>query len=235
MRVLLPTCLLLALVAVPAAAQPPIPAEPMVTVTGEGVVKAAPDVAWVTFAVESRSKDPKAAQAQTAKAMTSVQQQLLAAGVPKDAIRTLSYDLHLESDWVDGKQVTRGYVARNAIEVRLDDLTRVGEIIDVAITNGATAVQNVRFDLKERESLEREALKRATADARARAEAAASGAGLSLARVMRIEEPGSGGGPQPPMPMMMRESAQDARAASTPVIPGELEIRAHVRLTATLK
>jgi uncharacterized protein YggE len=219
-------------------AQTPAPTsttEPVVVVSGEGLVKAPPDQAWATFAVESRSKNPKDAQAQNAKAMTSVHERLVAAGIPKDAIRTLSYDLNLESDWVNGRQVPRGYVARNTIEVRLDEITRVGEVIDIAITNGANSVHGVRFDLKERDALEREALKRATADARARAEAAASGAGASVGRVLRIEEPVRGGYPVPVAAPMMREMAQDSRAVATPVVAGEIEIRSTVVLTASLK
>jgi uncharacterized protein len=210
------------------------PPEPVVVVSGEGMVKAAPDQAWATFAVESRSKNPKEAQAQNAKAMTNVQARLVAAGIPKDAIRTLSYDLQLESDWVNGRQVPRGYVARNTIQVRLDDITRVGEVIDLAITNGANSVHGVRFDLKERESLEREALRRAAADARARAEAAAAGAGASIGRVVRVEEP-SRDYPPPPMPMMREAMAVQDAGVPTPVVAGEIEIRSRVMLTATLK
>src|SRR5688572_5541937 len=150
--------------------------------------------------------------------MTAIQQKLLSAGLSKDAIRTLSVDLQMESDWVNGRQVPRGYVARNTIEVRLDDITRVGEVIDISVTSGATAVHGVRFDLKQRDALEREALKRATANARSRAEAAAAGAGTSIGRVLRLEEPGNRPYPPPPPMMMMREAAQDGRAPSTPVI-----------------
>jgi uncharacterized protein YggE len=225
------------LLVAPAGAQQTTPssAEPVVVVSGEGLVKAAPDRAFVTFAVESRSKLPKEAQAQNAKAMMSVHDRLIAAGLPKDAIRTLSYDLHLESDWVNGRQVPRGYVARNTIEVRVDEITRVGEVIDIGITNGANSVHNVRFDLKQRDALEREALKLATADARARAEAAAAGAGATIGRVVRIEEPSRGYPVPPPMPMMREAAlAQDARA-TTPVVAGEIEIRSTVVLTATIK
>jgi uncharacterized protein len=218
-----------------AVAQTPASTESIVVVTGEGLVKAAPDQAWVTLATEHRSKNPKDAQSQIAKAMTAVQERLAAAGLPKDAIRTTAYDLQLESDWINGRQVARGYVARNTIEVRLDDITRVGEVIDLAITSGATAVHGVRFDLKQREALEREALKRATANARARAEAAAAGAGATIGRVVRIEEPGNRPYPPPAPMMMMREAAQDGRAASTPVVAGEIEIRSSIVLTATLK
>jgi uncharacterized protein YggE len=220
--------------ALPAAAQMPTAMEPVVVVAGEGIVKAPPDQAFVTIGAESRSKVPKEAQAANATAMTAVQQKIVAAGIPKDAIRTLAYDLQLESDWVNGRQVPRGYVARNSIEVRLDDITRVGEVIDLAVSGGATAVHNVRFDLKQRDMLEREALKRATADARARADAAASGAGRAIDRVIRIEEPTSGR-PSPPVPMMMMREAAAAAAPPTPVAPGEIEIRATVTLTATLK
>jgi uncharacterized protein YggE len=219
-----------------AAAQTPVsPPEPTVVVSGEGLIKAAPDQAFVTLAAESRSKNPKEAQANNAKVMAAVHERLLAAGIPKDAIRTIAYDLQYETDWVNGRQVPRGYLARNMIEVRLDEVTRVGEVIDIAVTSGITAVHNVRFDLKKRNELEREALKQATADARARAEAAAAGAGATIGRVIRIEEPGSRNYPMPsPAPMMREMAMQDARA-QTPVIAGEIEIRAHVLLTATLK
>jgi uncharacterized protein YggE len=224
----------MAALAVPATAQTTATTEPVVVVTGAGIVKSPPDQAFVTIGAESRSKQPKEAQAANAAAMTAVQQKIVAAGIPKDAIRTLAYDLQLESDWVSGRQVPRGYVARNSIEVRLDDITRVGEVIDLAVSGGATAVHNVRFDLKQRDALEREALKRATADARARAESAAAGAGRAVDRVIRIEEP-MAGRPRPPQPMMMMREAVAAAPAQTPVTPGELEIHAIVTLTATLK
>ena len=217
-----------------AAQTPTSPSEPVVVVQGDGLVKAMPDQAWVTLAVESRSRNPKEAQAQSATAMTAVQQKIFAVGIPKDAVRTLAVDLRAEYDFVNGRQVPRGYVARNTIEVRLDDIGRVGEVMDIGVTSGATAVRGPRFDLKDRNALEREALKRATADARARAEAAASGAGRAIDRVVRIEEPSGGRPLPPPVPMMMEARMQDSRP-ETPVIAGEIEIRATVILTATIK
>jgi uncharacterized protein YggE len=205
----------------------------VVVMSGDGVVKATPDQAFVTLATESRSKNPKEAQSQNANVMTTVQQRLIAAGIPKDAIRTLSYDLQFESDWVNGRQVPRGYLARNLIEVRLDDITRVGEVIDIAVSSGVNSVHNVRFDLTKREALEREALKRATADARLRAEAAAAGAGRTIDRVIRIEEPSTRPYP-PPVPMMMERAAM-ADQKQTPIVAGEIEIRTQVVITARLR
>jgi uncharacterized protein len=216
-------------------AQTPQVTEPMVIMSGDGLVKATPDQAWVMLATESRSKNPKDAQSQNANTMSAVQQKLLAAGIPKDAIRTLSYDLQLESDWVNGRMVPRGYVARNLVEVRLDEISRVGEVIDVAVTSGVNSVQGVRFDLKNRAELEREALKRATADARMRAEAAAAGAGRTIDRVIRIEEPGGRPSPMPPAMMARQSMAADRQTETTPIVAGEIEIRSTVVITVTLK
>ncbi len=210
----------------------PAPAGPMVVVHGEGEVKAAPDVAFVTIGAELRAQTPKAAQASAAAAMTAVQQQILGAGVPKEAIRTVSYDLQAQFDYTNGKQVPRGYLARNVIEVRLDDLAKVGEVLELAVGAGGTSVHSVRFDLKQRDLLERDALTRAVADGRARAEAAAKGAGAVVVSVLRIEE--SGGGARPMEAPMMRMAA-DAAQSTPPIAAGEVVVRASVTLTASIK
>ncbi len=205
---------------------------PVVVTRGRGVVHAAPDLARVTIASESRAGNPRQAQDQTAVAMASVQSALEGARIPETAIRTLSFDLQPEFDYQGGQQRLRGYVARNTIEVRLDDIERAGEVIDLAVASGATAVTGVRFDVKERAALEREALRLAVSDARARADAAASGAGRTIAAVLRIEE-GGALRQQPPVRLAMRADA--AAAPQTPIAPGEIEVVATVTLTAALE
>src|SRR5215203_6668646 len=110
------------------------PADPsQVIVTGEGRVKATPDQAWITIGAENRSKISKEAQQRNAEAMTAVQQKIAAFGVSKDAIRTTAIDLQMEFDYANGKQTPRGYVARNTIEVRVDDLTKLGDVLDAVV------------------------------------------------------------------------------------------------------
>ena len=215
------------------AAQSTPPEPPVVVASGEGVVKAAPDQAWVRIGAENRSKNPKDAQQQNAQAMSAVQQKLTTLGIPKDAIKTVAIDLQLEFDYANGRQTPRGYVARNTIEVRVDELAKLGEVLDAAVGSGATLLHGLRFDLKNRETLEREALQRAVAAAVARAEAMAAGARRGIDRVLRIEESSVGGGE--PRPMMMMERSMARQDASTPVSAGEIEIRAQVRVTASLK
>jgi uncharacterized protein YggE len=209
--------------------------EPLVVTTGEGVVQAVPDRAWVTITAESRGSNPREAQRRNAEAMEPVQAKIRAAGVPADAIRTAGYDLQQEWDFVNNRRVSRGYVARNTIEVRVDSVDRVGEILELAVGSGATSVGGVRFDLKERSKLEREALRLAVADARARADAAAAGTGRTVERVLRIEERGIA----TPVPMPFAASGvalrQAAQAEAPPIAAGQMELRAQVTLTAVLK
>lgn len=212
---------------------PPAPATPTVVARGDGEVRAVPDMAILVIGAEQLAKTPKEAQAAVATAMTAVQQRLTGAGVPKDAIRTTAYDVQPQFDYANGRQTLRGYMARHSIEVRVDDVPRVGALLEVAIAAGGTSVQGVRFDLKQREALEREALTKAVANARARAEAMAAGAGTAIAAVVRIEE--AGATPMPEPVMMRMAAAPMAADAAPPVVPGETVIRASVTLTARLK
>jgi uncharacterized protein YggE len=230
------------LFAVSALAQTPTPPEsakpgaaetPVVVTTGEGVVKLAPDRVWVSVAAESRAKSPREAQRANADAMKAVLDRLKALGLPTDAVRTSGYDLQPEYDYANGRQLLRGYVARNTVEVRLDDVSRAGDVLDAAVGSGATSVSGVRFDLKDRSGAEREALRLAVADARARANAAASGAGLHVDRVIRIEEQRVTIPEPRPMPMVRTMAAQ--AEAVTPITPGELEVRSTVTMTSTIR
>lgn len=230
MRNLIAAIALAFVAAAPALAQV-APEPPSVSVSGEGIVTAVPDQAWVRIGAESRAKVSKDAQARNAEAMTAVQQKITSLGIPKDAVRTLAIDLQMEYDYANGKQTPRGYVARNTIEVRVDDFAKLGDVLDAAVGSGATNLHGLRFDVKRREALEREALQLAVANAMGRAEALAAGAKKSIDRVLRIEESSIGRGPEMPV-MAMRMKAEDA---GTPVAAGELEIRAQVRVTAAIK
>ena len=236
MRLILATSFV-ALFASQATAQvpnPPIvsPLQPSVVTHGQAVVTARPDRAFVTIAAESRSRQSREAQKLNATAMTAVLRKLEDEDVPKDAIRTIGYELRPEFDYANGRQTFRTYVARNTVEVRLDDIDRVGVVIDAAGAGGATTITGIRFDLRNRASLERDALKQAVADARGRAEAAAAGAGASIDRIIRIEESLA---PEFPRPMMSMAGQAMERGAPTPVEPSTIEVHARVTLTASIR
>jgi uncharacterized protein YggE len=215
-------------------AQTGVPPVPSIVTMGEAIVRRAPDRAFVTASVETRARNPQDAQRQNAAGMSAVQAALQKAGIAETAVRTLGYSIQQEVDYVDGRRVLREFLARNALEVRLDDIGRIGEVLGLVVQAGATSVSGIRFDLQDRATVEREALAEAVADARARAEAMAAGAARSLGDILRIEDAVQA--PMPPRPMMMeRMNAAAADAVDVPVAAGEIEIRASVTLTVALR
>jgi uncharacterized protein YggE len=203
---------------------------PTIVTSGEATVSRPPDVAYLTLAVEARARSPRDAQKQNADAMSGVQKQLANAGIPKDALRTLGLWLEQEFDNQNGRRVARGFVARNTVEVRIEDVARAGELADAVVQGGATALSGIRFDLKDRGAAEREALRLSVADARQRADAAAAGAGRTVDRLLKIEESRGEVVVQPRMFTMRSEAG-----AATSVEPGLIEIRARVTLTVSMK
>jgi uncharacterized protein YggE len=223
MFVLSAVVLLLASAARGAAQEPP----PVVVASGAAIVSRAPDVAYVSLAIESRAKSPRDAQRQNADVAAAVVKRLAELSIPGDARRTTGVRLEQEYDNANGRRTPRDFVARNALEVRVDDIAKAGEIADAAVQAGATSIDGIRFDLKDRPVVEREAIRLAVADARGRAEAAAAGAGRTIDRILKIED-----GERAPVPRPIMAMRADA---GTVIEPGLIDVRASVTLTVSMK
>lgn len=227
---------MLVAIGTPALAQDDITKQPVISTRGQAVIKRAPDQAFVSIAAESRATLPADAQRANAEAMQSVNSALSKAGLPSDAIRTTAFSLQPDMEYTNGRSRVRGYIARNQVEVRVDDLRKISAVLDAAGTSGATSIAGLRFDIKDRASLERDALKMATEEAMTRAKAMASGAGRDLGAVVRIDDQYQ----STPTPMYSMRAAGGGGGGTmampeSPVNPGELEIRAQVMLTVVIR
>jgi uncharacterized protein len=205
--------------------------EPVIVSQGEATLTAVADRAFVQVTTEGRAQKPAEAQRLSAVAMTAVQGALKGLGLPADAIRTAGYTLQPDTEYVNGRAVPKGYVARNQIEVKVDDLGRLPDVIDVSGASGAASVSGLRFELKNRTAMERDALRQAVKDAMDRAQAMAAGAGRTVGAIVRIEEQRMSSGPP-----IRYEAAGGmmAKSVSTPITPGEIEVRAQVTVTVSL-
>jgi uncharacterized protein YggE len=195
-------------------------------------VQRPPDVAYITLATQSRARSPRDAQRQSADAMAGVYQRLAALGLGREAVRTVAYDVQQAFDVTpEGRRTPRDWVARNVVEVRLDAVERAGEIVDQAVQGGATSVEGLRFDLRDRAAAERDAVRQAVVDARGRADAAAAGAGQTIDRVVRIEDS------RQPIAAMPRVAMLGAARAevTTPIESGVVSIDARVLVTFSLR
>jgi uncharacterized protein len=159
--------------------QPP-PGTPHVEAIGHGEARVAPDRATITLAVQTKGPSAATVASQNARIQRRVLDTLRALGFAENAVSTLSY--HVGPNYEQGPREMRqvGYVARNAITVRVAQLERIGAVIDAALARGATQVEEVSFESSRADSARRVALAEASAEARADAEAIARAMGGSL-------------------------------------------------------
>ncbi len=213
--------------------------ERTITVTGTGVVEREPDQAVIMLAVENRAQTADAAAQANAETMEQVIAALRRLGLDRDRIRTVSYQLHPEyarDEPRPGQYEPRvvGYRAINMVQVTLDDITRVGEVIDTAIGAGANRVTGLNFQLRDPERARIDALALAVQNARAEAQALASALGETLGPALDVTTTGR---IPPPIPYMMdtMARAEVAVAAPTPIELGRLRVEATVTIVYRLQ
>ncbi|HYW13202.1 MAG TPA: SIMPL domain-containing protein [Longimicrobium sp.] len=222
----------LAVVADSAAAQqqPAQAREQSIRVTGVGEARAKPDQAIGDFGVETLAATAQQAAAENAQRMQRVIEALVRAGVPRDRIETRDYNVYPDYDPQPRPDTSepriRGYRVSNTVSVTLDDIERVGTVIDAALGAGANRVNGVRFGLRDPQAFRQRAIDDAVRRARSDGEALANALGLSLGMV-REAYTADVGTVQPVM--MERLQMSDAAAnMATPINPGEQTVRATV-------
>ena len=224
----------LAAVADSASAQQPPPAGPpreqSIRVTGVGEARARPDQAVADFGVETQAATAQAAAAENAQRMERVIAALVRAGVPRDRIETRDYNVFPDYDPQPRPEAVepriRGYRVMNTVSVTLEDIERVGTVIDAALAAGANRVNGVRFGLRDPQPFRQRAIADAVRRARSDGEALAAALGLQLGMVREAYTADI----TAVQPMMMeRLQMADAGAnLSTPITPGEQTVRATV-------
>ncbi|SOC02321.1 hypothetical protein SAMN05880501_10313 [Ureibacillus xyleni] len=195
------------------------------TVTGNGKLETKPDYAELQIEVRTESKDVTEAQRQNAVKMNGVIQSLLALNIDRSDIQTSFYNVFPVYDFVEGKQIFRGYEVTNAITVKIRNIAEVGLVIDTAIKNGANAISRLTFKLENEENYYRGALQLALQNANEKAQALAVSLRLSHLPVpIEIVEESKGG------PILYKTVALSAETVSTPIEQGTITIEATIRV-----
>lgn len=201
-------------------------------VTAQGTVQRTPDRAVVGLAVETLAPTAAEATAANAAAMDRVLAALARLGVPEARIRTTRIELRPQHerrrDGVPPAIVS--YQAMNQVMVQLDDMERVGAVVDAAVQAGANRVTGITFQLRDPEAARHEALRLAVQRAGAEAAVLADALGEVLGPPVAVT---TGAVRSPPAPFRAMAMEADV-AAATPVQPGELDVQATVSITYRL-
>ncbi len=153
------------------------------TVTGNGEIVAKPDYVQIQIEVRTEGKEVSAAQQENAVIMNRVIASLVALNIPREAIQTTAYTISPNYDYIEGRQVFRGYEVQNAITVKITDISQVGTVIDTAVENGANHVSAIQFKIDDSDAYYRQALQLALIDAQAKAKSMADTMHLPLQTV----------------------------------------------------
>lgn len=227
-------CLIAVLVAgaagaVPVRAETPAPTLSSIRVTGDAKVTARPDRVQIDIGVTTRATHSQDAAAQNARQVDAVLAAVRKAAGPAAVLKTISYSLNPTYQYhPNGEEPTlTGYNAVNVVQVTLDELAKIGAVIDSATQAGANQVQGIQFTLRDAEAVRAEALREAATKARAAADVLASALGLKVVRILTVEE-------SSPRVVPVRAYMGAARAAAAPATPvesGTLDVTADVVLT----
>lgn len=193
-----------------------------ITVIGDGQVKTQPDIAYVTVGVETNAPTAQEAQAKNNAVVNDVLAALELSGISRSNMQTSGLSLYPTSS-KPGE--VAGYVASNSLGVTVP-AANAGKVLDTAIAAGANTSSYIRFAIKDDSALKTQALEEAMKAARPKADLMAKTLGLTIKGISSVVEDvsvdsattmgGIGGG---------------QGGGGTPVAPGELTVRARVKIT----
>ena len=198
-----------------------------ITVNGQCVVSIAPDTATIRLGVSERAASAAEAMAQTSEKVRGILDQL-------DSLKIAGLDrqtsgLYLRPVYDNGSRSdttpvqVSGYEAGNTVSVTVRDLSKLGQLLDAVVAEGANDFNGLQFGLQDNEAALEQARKDAVSDAMARAQQLADAAGVKLGKVISMSETSQGF-----RPMEMR-SAQ-MKSMDMPIETGEVDVSAQVSL-----
>jgi uncharacterized protein YggE len=225
---LLLTVLACAVSATVLAQQPPVSS---IRVTGDARVTAKPDRVQIDIGVSTEATQSQDAATQNARQVDAVLAAVRKAAGPGAILKTISYSLNPKYQYhpKGGEPTIEAYTALNVVQVTLDELGKIGTVIDAATQAGANHVQGIQFTLRDQDAVRAEALREAAQRARSEADVLAAALGLKVLRILSVEE----NSPRV-APLRVYSGAQRAMAAAAPATPveaGTLDVTADVTLS----
>lgn len=215
---------------------------PTISVTGTSRVAADPDRAVVRFGVTAQAAEAAEAQDRVNRNMQQILQAMRRLDVPERAVRTEELWLTplyddarpwpgRPSDEEPREPRILGYRAGNVVSVELEDLARIGDVIDAGVEAGANQLQGVRFRLEDATAARSEAMRRAVQEARAQADAIADAMGMRVSGVVRVQAGGYDVRPPTPFAAARMDVAE---MAATPIQQGQVDVSANVTVVYRL-
>ncbi|MFH1064568.1 MAG: SIMPL domain-containing protein [Candidatus Woesearchaeota archaeon] len=211
-----------------------------ISVSGQAQFDVDPDQAEIYIRVQTEEPTANRAQEENARLMTTVMEALKKSGVADDEMETTNYNLWPQQKWdPDTREYEdTGFIAQHLLKVTTDDVTGVGNLLDVAVKNGANGLDRIEFTLsdKKRDDVNSEALAQASSSAKDKAEAIAQGLGVRLGDIKAVSESNVGYTPYArPMYAMAEMDSANAGGFKTSVAPESVTVSASISIAYEIK
>lgn len=203
-----------------------------VTVTGHAELTVVPDIAYITASIVTTGADVESARRENERAMRRIIDAVTGLGIDKNNIKTAQFSLQpvYKNDSKDGTAgAIGGYRLVNSLTVAVEDLEKIGPVIDAAFQAGANQFQGLRFAVKNDGKLRDELLRLAVQDGRHKAAVMAEALGLTLGPPQAVTEAGR----YSPVQADNYRSLK-AVANGTPIEAGTLTVGMDVNLTFSI-
>ena len=204
--------------------------EPLVNVTGKGVVKVTPDQVDIKVRVESEGKDAVAVKNENDASINAVIKFLRSQGLKSEDVQTEYINLNKNYDY---NSKTYSYKANQSLTVRLKDITQYEAILSGLLNSGINRIDGVQFKSSKATSLREDARVKAILDAKKRAETYATAIGQSIGKAVQISE-ASASMPQPQL-RSANFAMESSDAGGETIAPGELSIIVRISASFELK
>ena len=204
-------------------------------VTGEGKVSVVPDVAVLNLGVEAQAETVAEAQQQAAAAMEAVVTVLDDYGIAKKDIKTRYFSIYPVRRWQNDEEILIGYRVNNMVTIKIREMDNTGVIIDAVVEAGGdyTRINSISFTVDDPTDYYEEAREMAMEDAKDKAEQLAKLAKVDLGEPTYINETGA----YIPVPReyYVESVPVPAPAPTTPISPGETEVRLTVQVVYSIE
>ncbi len=199
-----------------------------ISVNGVGRSAAAPDMAILSLSVVTDAATPREALDKNSAGMTAVVDALKSLGYGVTDIQTVGLSLAPAYDYSNATPRLTGYTATNGLTLKVKDVARLGEILDLTVTAGANRIDGLAFDVVNKDAALSEARVAAVKDARAKAELMATALGATIGRPVSVSESYTTDRP------VAMQSMNAAAAASVPIAAGQVGLEAQVTVVFEL-
>ena len=163
-------------------------AEHAITVTASSDVKVVPDKAQITVSVSNQANEAAECQDANASAVKGLIDALKAAGVAENSIQTTGTNLYPLRDYSSGAPSVVGYEMTTTLSVGNLEIDTVGDVIQKAVSGGATDIGGIRYYSSTYDAAYADALKAAIAAAREKAQVIASASKVAIGAIVNVTE-----------------------------------------------